>query len=62
MNLQGIEQTTGGLVTFGGGVSVKVGGKIIGAVGVSGGSTQQDHDVAEAAVTAIVRGATQGNY
>lgn len=36
MNLQGIEQTTGGLVTFGGGVSVSSGGKIVGAIGVSG--------------------------
>lgn len=36
MNLQGIEQTTGGLVTFGGGVSVLSDGKVLGAIGVSG--------------------------
>lgn len=41
------------LVTFGGGVPVIVNGEIIGAVGVSGGSSEQDHEIATAGATAI---------
>lgn len=37
-------------VVFGGGVPVTVNGVVIGAIGVSGGSAEQDVDVAEAAV------------
>jgi uncharacterized protein GlcG (DUF336 family) len=33
---------------FAGGVPLKRGGKVVGAVGVSGGSGEQDHSVAEA--------------
>lgn len=36
-------------VVFGGGVPVTHGGEVVGAVGVSGGSAEQDVDVAEAA-------------
>jgi uncharacterized protein GlcG (DUF336 family) len=37
------------VVIFGGGVPIKRGGVVIGAVGASGGSVQQDVEVAEAA-------------
>jgi uncharacterized protein GlcG (DUF336 family) len=47
--LYNIEHSNGGLITFPGGVVLKDGsGKIIGAIGVSGGSVDQDHDVASA--------------
>lgn len=48
--LYNIEHSNGGLITFPGGVVLKdTSGKIIGAVGVSGGSVEQDHEVAMAA-------------
>jgi uncharacterized protein GlcG (DUF336 family) len=34
------------LITFGGGVPITVGGEIVGAIGVSGGTPEQDHEVA----------------
>jgi uncharacterized protein GlcG (DUF336 family) len=47
--LFGIEHSNGGLITFPGGVVLKdVSGKIVGAIGVSGGSVEQDHEVASA--------------
>jgi uncharacterized protein GlcG (DUF336 family) len=46
--LYNIEHSNGGLITFPGGVLLKDGDKIIGAIGVSGGSVDQDHDVASA--------------
>jgi uncharacterized protein GlcG (DUF336 family) len=36
------------LVTFGGGVPISLGGEIIGAIGVAGGSPDQDHEIASA--------------
>jgi uncharacterized protein GlcG (DUF336 family) len=51
--LYGLEQTAGGMVVFGGGVPVRRDGELIGAVGVSAGSVEQDVRVAEAAVAAI---------
>jgi len=43
----GLERTNGGLVPFAGGVPIRgAAGTIIGAVGVSGGSPDQDGDVA----------------
>lgn len=38
----------GKVMIFAGGIPLKRGGKVIGAVGVSGGSGEQDHAVAEA--------------
>lgn len=38
---------------FAGGVPLRHGGRIVGAVGVSGGSGEQDQTVAEAAATAF---------
>jgi len=50
-----IELSNDGLVTFPGGVPLKnKEGKIIGAIGVSGGTIEQDHEIATAAAIAIV--------
>jgi len=47
--LYGIEHSNQGLITFPGGVVLKdTSGIVIGAIGVSGGSVEQDHDVASA--------------
>ena len=48
-----IEHSNQGLITFGGGVVLKSAGDVIvGAVGVSGGSVEQDHEVAAAGIAA----------
>jgi len=50
--LYGIEHSNGGLISFPGGVLIKdSSGKIVGAIGVSGGSVDQDHEVASAAIS-----------
>lgn len=50
----GLEQTNGGLVVFAGGIPLKDRqGRVIGAVGVSGGAVTQDLDIAEAAAAAL---------
>ncbi len=41
------------LITFGGGVLVTVGGEVVGAVGVAGGSPDQDHAIAAAGAAAV---------
>ncbi|OMC38789.1 cobalamin adenosyltransferase [Mycobacterium sp. GA-1841] len=51
--LYGLEQTAGGLVVFGGGIPLEVDGVVVGAVGVSAGSVEQDVAVASAAAAAI---------
>src|SRR3982751_1519978 len=52
--LYNIEHSNGGLISFPGGVLIKDGsGKIIGAIGVSGGSVDQDHEVASAGADAL---------
>jgi len=52
--LYNIEHSNGGLITFPGGVPVKDGqGNVIGAIGVSGDTVENDHTVAEAALKAI---------
>jgi uncharacterized protein GlcG (DUF336 family) len=43
------------LVVFGGGYPIKVGGQVVGAIGVSGGHYSQDMDVAKAGM-AVVEG------
>jgi uncharacterized protein GlcG (DUF336 family) len=51
--LYGVELSNGGLISFGGGIPVKdANGNVIGAVGVSGSSVENDVAVAEAAVDA----------
>lgn len=55
--LFGIGQSNGGrVIIFGGGIPALVDGEIIGAVGASAGTVEQDIAVAEAAVAAIPRG------
>ncbi|BBG04722.1 MULTISPECIES: GlcG/HbpS family heme-binding protein [Pseudonocardia] len=51
--LYGLEQTADGMVAFGGGIPVHRDGELVGAVGVSAGSVEQDVTVAEAAVAAL---------
>ena len=47
--LYNIENSNGGLISFPGGVVLKdASGKVVGAIGVSGGSVDQDHEVASA--------------
>lgn len=41
------------LVTFGGGYPIRVGGSVVGAIGVSGGHYTQDMEVAEAGLAAL---------
>jgi uncharacterized protein GlcG (DUF336 family) len=48
-----IASNQGQLIIFAGGIPLEAGGKVVGAVGVSGGSVEQDHDVAEAGVAAF---------
>ncbi|MGO6696313.1 heme-binding protein [Rhizobium johnstonii] len=47
------ESNSGNVVIFGGGIPVKRNGRIIGAVGASSGSVEQDIAVSEAAIAAI---------
>jgi uncharacterized protein GlcG (DUF336 family) len=42
----------GRIMIFAGGIPLKRGGKVVGAIGVSGGSGEQDHAVAEAGAAA----------
>ena len=52
--LYGIEHSNGGLITFPGGVPIKSAqGAIIGAVGVSGSTVEDDHTVAAAGAGVI---------
>ena len=49
-----IEHSNGGLITFPGGVIIKDGrGEIIGAIGVSGSTVENDHAVAQAGADAV---------
>ena len=50
----GIHVSNGGrIMIFAGGIPLKRGGKVVGAIGVSGGSGEQDHSVAEAGAAAF---------
>lgn len=52
--LYNIEHSNGGLITFPGGVPIKnSAGAVIGAIGVSGDTVENDHAVAEAGVAGI---------
>jgi uncharacterized protein GlcG (DUF336 family) len=52
--LYNIEHSNGGLITFPGGLPIKnANGIVIGAIGVSGDSVQNDHLVAQAGVDAV---------
>ncbi|GAA3961542.1 heme-binding protein [Hymenobacter antarcticus] len=53
-SLFGIEHSNGGLISFPGGIPIKDGhGQVVGAIGVSGSSVENDHAVAEAGQQAI---------
>lgn len=53
-SLYNIEHSNGGLITFPGGLPIKnAQGEIIGGIGVSGSTVENDHAVAEAGVSAI---------
>jgi len=43
----------GRVMIFAGGIPLKKGGEVVGAIGVSGGAGEQDHAVAEAGVAAF---------
>ncbi|MCB7480362.1 GlcG/HbpS family heme-binding protein [Christiangramia sediminis] len=45
-SLFNIEHSNDGLITFPGGVLIKDGNEIIGAIGISGSSVENDHEVA----------------
>ena len=48
-----IEHSNGGLISFPGGIPIRQGDTIIGAIGVSGSTVENDHTVAEAGAAAI---------
>ena len=49
-----IEHSNGGLITFPGGIPITdSNGQVIGAIGVSGSTVEDDHAVAEAGVAAV---------
>jgi len=53
-SLYNIEHSNGGLITFPGGIPIKdASGTVIGAIGVSGSSVENDHAVADAGVQAL---------
>ncbi|SDE31623.1 Uncharacterized conserved protein GlcG, DUF336 family [Pricia antarctica] len=53
-SLFNIEHTNGGLVTFPGGIPIEnEDGHIVGAIGVSGSTVEDDHAVAEAGMKAV---------
>ncbi len=53
-SLYNIEHSNGGLITFPGGIPIKSSnGEIIGAIGVSGSTVENDHVVAEAGISAL---------
>ena len=53
-SLYNIEQSIGGLISFSGGLPLKnSAGDVIGAIGVSGSTVEDDHAVAEAGESAV---------
>ncbi len=53
-SLFGIEHSNGGLISFPGGIPVtNAAGVVIGAIGVSGSTVENDHTVAEAGAAAL---------
>jgi uncharacterized protein GlcG (DUF336 family) len=52
--LYNIEHSNGGLITFAGGLLLKNNkGEIIGAIGISGGTVEEDNEVAAAGAAAL---------
>ncbi|NQX13234.1 heme-binding protein [Microbacteriaceae bacterium VKM Ac-2855] len=52
-SLYQIEVSNGGLISFPGGIPLRVDGEIVGAIGVSGSTVEDDRDVAQAGVDAL---------
>ncbi len=53
-SLYNIEHSNGGLISFPGGLPIKnAAGEVIGAIGVSGSTVENDHAVAEAGAAAV---------
>jgi uncharacterized protein GlcG (DUF336 family) len=53
-SLFGIEHSNGGLITFPGGIPLKdASGKVVGGIGVSGSTVEDDHAVAEAGASTV---------
>jgi uncharacterized protein GlcG (DUF336 family) len=53
-SLYNIEHSNGGLITFPGGIPLENGdGEIIGGIGVSGSTVENDHEVAQAGADAL---------
>jgi len=52
-SLYNIEVSNGGLISFPGGIPLEVGGQIVGAIGVSGDTVENDRTVAQAGVAAL---------
>jgi uncharacterized protein GlcG (DUF336 family) len=48
-----IEHSNGGLITFPGGIPIRLGGRVVGAIGVSGNTVENDHKVAQAGVAEL---------
>jgi uncharacterized protein GlcG (DUF336 family) len=51
--LYGLQETNGGLIVFGGGFPIYLDGKLIGGVGVSGGTVPQDVQVAQGGILGL---------
>jgi uncharacterized protein GlcG (DUF336 family) len=49
-----IEHSNGGLISFPGGIPILINGTVIGAIGVSGSTVENDHEVAAAGAAAAV--------
>jgi uncharacterized protein GlcG (DUF336 family) len=50
----GIESTNGGLATFAGGIPLRSDeGNILGAIGISGGTVDQDYEIAQAGISGL---------
>lgn len=52
-SLYNIEHSNGGLITFPGGIPLTIGDVVIGGIGVSGSTVENDHIVAEAGLKAL---------
>jgi uncharacterized protein GlcG (DUF336 family) len=51
--LYNIEVSNGGLITFPGGIPLRLNGEIVEGIGASGSSVENDHTVAEAGANAL---------
>ncbi|HOE95735.1 MAG TPA: heme-binding protein [Candidatus Sumerlaeota bacterium] len=52
-SLYNIEVSNGGLITFPGGIPLKIGDTVVGGIGVSGSTVENDHEVASAGAAAL---------